>query len=151
MGLAKEVSKYITEAKALIGDVKIDHVHNDIDYYFNLTPEDISNMDKEDCVQAQYFIMQYSISVTKKMNSIKAAKEANKKEFNRALSRVYKSYDTYMGTAMIHASACSEHDHLREMDNEISKLEGLIQEYEDVPAKAEKLAQVFRDLSFSKN
>lgn len=151
MSLSRDVNEFITESKKLIGDVNIDHVHNDIDYYFNLTPEDIDKMDKEDCVKAQYFILQYSTSVTKKMNSIKAARSANQKEFNRALSKVYKSYDTFMGTAMIHASACSEYEHLKEMDNEISKLDGLIQEYEGVPEMAEKLANVFKALSFSRN
>jgi hypothetical protein len=148
MSLSKDVKEYVDEAKALIGDVKIDHVHNDIDYYFNLTPEDIDKMDKEDCVQAQYFIMQYSISITKKINSLKAANAANIKEFNRALSQVYSSYSSFIGSAMIHASACSEHAHLQTMDNEITKLEALIQEYDNVPLKAEKLAEVFRGLSF---
>ena len=150
MTLSSEVKQYVEEAKALIGDVKIDHVHNDIDYYFNLTPEDIDKMDKEDCVHAQYFIMQYSISITKTLNSLKAARSANIKDFNRALSQVYSSYSSFMGTAMIHASACSEHAHLCTMDNEITKLDALIQEYDEVPLKAEKLAEVFRGLSFCK-
>lgn len=148
MTLSQEVKQYIDEAKALIGDIKVDHVHNDIDYYFNLTPEDIAKMDKEDCVQAQYFIMQFSISLSRKLNSIRAALAANQKEFNRALSQVYNSYSSFIGTAMIHASACSEHTHLKEMDDEITKLEGLLQEYEGVSPKAEKLAEVFRGLSF---
>lgn len=151
MSLAKDVKEYVVEAKALIGDVKVDHVHNDIDYYFNLTPEDIGKMHKEDCVQAQYFIMQFSISLSRKLNSIKSNLAANQKEFNRALSKVYESYSSFLGSAMIHASACSEHAHLREMDDEITKLEGLLQEYDGVSFKSEKLAQVFRDLSFSRS
>lgn len=150
MSLVKKVKEYTEEAKALIGDVKVDHVHNDIDYYFNLTPEDMGKMDKEDCVHAQYFILQFSISITKKLNSIRASLAANQKEFNRALSQVYNSYNSFNGSAMIHASACVEHEHLRDMDNEISKLESLLQEYDGLSFKAEKLAQVFRDLSFCK-
>jgi len=34
------------------------------------------------------------------------------------------------------------------MDDEITKLEALIQEYDLIPLKAEKLAEVFRGLSF---
>lgn len=148
MKLSEEVKNYTTEAKALIGDVVIDHVHNDIAHYFNLTPEEMGKMDKEDCVQAQYFIMQYSISISKKINNVKSSLLANQKEFNRAMAKVYNDYNSFNGAAMIHASACNEHEHLREMDNEITKLEALLQEYEGLSFKSEKMVQIFRDLSF---
>ena len=148
--LVDAVKSYTDGAKALIGDIKVDHVHNDIDSYFNMTPTDLSKMSKEDCVHAQYFIMQFSISITKKLNSVKAVLAANQKEFNRAMSQVYGSYNSFSGAAMVHASACAEHEHLKIMDDEITKLEALLQEYDGLSFKAEKLAQIFRDLSFSR-
>ena len=141
---------FLKESKALIGDINVSHVQNDIDYYFNLTPEDLSEMNKEDCVQAQYFVMQFSISITKKINSIKAKLLANKKIFNKEIAKVYADYNQYSGYDNIIASACNEHERIEFMDNEINKLEALIQEYDSLSFKAEKLAQVFRDLSFCK-
>jgi len=148
MSLVTDVDSYVKKSKAVIGDFDIEHVHNDISYYFNLSPQQIEKMDKEEFIRAQYFIMQYSISITKKLNTIKSLLLANQKEFNRALSQVYNSYNSFNGSTMIHSLACSEHEHLRQMDDEITKLEALIQEYEGITFKAEKLAQIFRDLSF---
>lgn len=148
--LVNDVNDFVTRAKAMIGDLNVNHVQNDIDEYFNLTVNDLSRMSKEDCVKAQYFIMQFSISLTKKINSYKSSLFANKKEFNRALSGVYGSYSSYNGYDIILGQACGEHTHIRDMDTEITKLECLIQEFEGLSFKAEKLAQVLKDLSFCK-
>lgn len=148
--LVNEVAEYINESHALIGDINIDHVQNNIDYYFNMTPKELDNMDKEDCVYAQYFILQFSMSLTKKINRIKWKLAANEKEFSRALSTVYNNYNPFNGADVIKASACMEHTALKSLDDEILKLSSLIQEWEFVITKAEKLSAVFRDLSFSK-
>lgn len=148
--LVEEVAAYIEKSQALIGDINIEHVQNDIDHYFNLTPKDIDNMDKQECQYAQYFILQFSMSLTKKINRVKWALSANNKEFNRAIASVYNNYNSYNGQEVVKASACQEYSHLRELDDEITKLEGLIQEWEYISTKAEKLAAVFRDISFSK-
>ncbi len=146
--LVEEVNSFVEKAMPLIGDVKVEHVQNDIDKYLNFTIEDLNGMDKEDCVQAQYMIMQYSLSILKKMNKYRATLAVNKRTFNRYLSEVYNSYNTYNGYEMVLASACAEHEYLRLMDNEICKIEVLLQEFEGITQKVEKLSQVFRDLSF---
>lgn len=148
--LVNDVSDFIGKAKTMIGDLNVEHVQNDIDEYFNLTHSELSQMNKEDCIKAQYFIMQFSISLTKKINNYKSALLANKKEFNRALSSVYGSYSSYNGYDIILGQACGEHSNIRDMDTEITKLECLIQEFEGLSFKAERLAQVFKDLSFCK-
>mgnify|MGYP001244572424 CR=1 FL=1 len=149
--LKKEVADFVSESKALIGDVGVDHIHNDVSMYFNMTEADLSDLDKEGCVRAQYFILQYAISMSQKINSTRGGLMMNKKFFERALSQVYGSYNSFMGHALIVGAACAEHVHLRDIDNEIIKLEALLQEYEGLSARVDKLAQVFRDLSFSKN
>lgn len=148
--LPEEVEEFVDNAKKIIGDPDISHVQNDISYYFNLTQNDLSEMDKEDCISAQYFILQFSISLTKKLNGYKARLLANKKEFSRSFSEVYSQYDKFSGNGVIVGKACGEYPHLKSMDDEITKLESLIQEYEDISFKTEKIAQVFKDLSFCK-
>lgn len=148
--LVDTVQTFLTKSAAIIGDLNVEHVQNDISSYFNMSIDDLSKMDKEDCIHAQYFILQYSISITKKINQVKARLAANKKEFNRSFAQVYNSYNTYNGYDIILGLAISEHSHLKSMDDEITKLEALIQEYEGLGFRAEKLAQVFKDLSFCK-
>ena len=148
--LIEDVSDYVNKAMPLIGDIKVEHVQNDVDRYLNFTPEDLEKMDKQECVEAQYVILQYSLSILKKMNKYRATLSVNKRTFNRHLSQVYNSYNTYNGYDMVHATACAEHEYLRLMDNEICKIEALLQEFEGISAKVEKLSQIFRDLSFCK-
>ena len=148
--LSSQVEEFVEETNKLMGDVKVEHVLNNVDIYLNYTSEDLYKMTKQDCVHAQYFLMQYSISLSRKINVIKYKLAANKRTFDRALSQVYNSYNTYNGFDMVKGMACSEHENLRFMDNEICKLESIIQEYDGISQKVEKMAQVFRDLSFSK-
>lgn len=148
--LSSEVEKFVEETNRLIGDVKVEHVLNDVDVYLNYTSEDLYGMTKQSCVHAQYFLMQYSISLGRKINTFKYKLAANKRTFDRALSQVYNSYNTYGGFEIVKGMACSEHENLRFMDNEICKLESIITEYDGVSQKIEKMAQIFRDLSFSK-
>lgn len=148
--LVNEIDQYIRESQALIGDINVEHVQNDIDHYFNMTPKDLDAMDKEQCVYAQYFILQFSLSLTKKLNKIKWRLAANEKEFTRVIAPVYNNYNSYNGAEVVRASACLEYPNLKRLDDEILKLQSLIQEWEFIIIKAEKLSAVFRDLSFSK-
>jgi hypothetical protein len=149
--LAEEILTSVNEVKDSFGAVTVEHVQNDIGHYFNLSIDELSDMSKQDCVMAQYMILQYSLSITKKINNIKSKLIANKKEFNRAFSAVYNSYNSYNGYEIIYGLATTEHEHLKTMDTEITKLECLIQEYDTISVKAEKLSQIFRDLSFCQN
>ena len=148
--LVEEVDGYIKTSHDLIGDINVEHVHNDIDYYFNMTPKDLDGMDKEACVYAQYFILQFSLSLTKKLNKVKWRLAANEKEFTRVIAPVYNNYNSYNGADVVRASACLEYPNLKKLDDEILKLQSLIQEWEFIITKAEKLSAVFRYLSFSK-
>jgi hypothetical protein len=148
--LVKDVEDYIKTSHALIGDINVEHVHNDIEHYFNMTPKDLDGMDKGDCVYAQYFIIQFILSLTKKINRIKWMLAATEKEFARVIAPIYNNYNSYNGAEVVRASACMEYPNLKRLDDEILKLQSLIQEWESIITKAEKLSAIFRDLSFSR-
>lgn len=149
--LIDEVEKFVDNSNKIMGAVNVEHVQNDVQKYLNFTLEDLDRMSKEDCVVAQYFLMQYSTSLTKKINKIKYRLAANKKTFERLLSQVYNTYNTYNGQAIVTATACSEHAHLRQIDNENTKMEALIQDNEMVSHKLEKISEIFKNLSFCRS
>mgnify|MGYP003461790736 CR=1 FL=1 len=70
--LAEEILTSVNEVKDSFGTVTVEHVQNDIGHYFNLSIDELSDMSKQDCVIAQYMILQYSLSITKKINNIKS-------------------------------------------------------------------------------
>lgn len=148
--LVEEVTQFVAEKSNQMGTLKVNHVQNNTEKYFNLTVDELQEMNKEECITAQYLIIQYTYSITHKVNSEKFKLAANQKTFNRYLSKVYNDYSSFDGGDIVRAKACVEHEHLRLMDNEITKIQAIIQEYEGLTFKAEKLAQVFKDLSFLK-
>lgn len=149
--LSENVSEFINQTKKLAGDIDINHIYNDVSYYLNLTDKELDNFSKEDCVRAQYYIMQYASSLSRSINSIRAKHLVLKRTFDRHLSQVYGSYQNIYGYDMIRAAACSEHEELRKMDNELVKLEALILEYDQAIPKLERIAQSLKDLSFCRN
>lgn len=148
--LTESVEEYITDTKKIIGDVNVDHIQNSVDKYLNFTEEELDSLSKEECIYGQYLIMQYSVSLSRKINNLKSKLISMKRTFDRSFSGYYDNYKVF-GADLIKASACAEHVHLRSMDNEICKVESLIQEYDGIVSKLEKISQIFKDLSFCKN
>lgn len=148
--LLDDANTLVRENEALIGIAHVDHVKSKYEVYLNLTEADLSALNKEECIEAQYILLQYSISINKHVNMLKYKLNINNQLFWRALSSVYNSYDKFMGKELIIAFACGEHAHLREMHDEILKMDSLIKSMENIPEKVEKMTQILKDLSFCK-
>lgn len=148
---SESVDSYVKESKKIIGDIPVEHIQNNVDEYLNMTEEELDKLNKEACVYGQYLITQYAISLSRKLNTLKGKLSVNKRTFDRYLSKYVCDENKYFNYDTLRAKACASDSDLRCMDNEICKIESLIQEYDGIVVKLEKMSQIFRDLSFCRS
>jgi len=63
---------------------------------------------------------------------------------------VYHSYNEFLGKDLIIASAVNEYGHLKDMQDEILKLDALVGSMQGLVGQIDRLLMILRDLSFSK-
>lgn len=148
--LVEEINTIVDQHNKSIGVGEINHVLTDFEKYLNLTEVELKRMTKEDCAIGRYILMQYSMSIYKKINRLKSILSANQAVFNRAVGNVYDNYPQYMSTNLIIGHLCNNNPEMQEMQNEILKLEAMIYELDGMSDKLNTMAQTLRDLSFSK-
>lgn len=119
-------------------------------YLLGLDGESLDSLNREDCIQAQYFLQTEAISASKKFNSAKSKLDVNQILFNRAVAKHYKDYDPYLGKDLIIASICNEYDHIKSMQDVIVAATQEIKDLEITVEKLDKLSQIMKDLSFCK-
>lgn len=145
-----EVDTIIAENDAVVGICNVEHTNSDYEFYMNLTTKDIVNMSKQDCIIAQYSLTRYAIAVNKKLSIYKSQYAINRVIFTRALAKVYSSYDKFLGNELITASASNEYDYIKEMQDELLKIDTLIKSMEGLVERIDRLVMTFKDLSFTK-
>lgn len=147
----------IEDAEALItgytgenGFVEISALKSDYEKYLNMSIDELDDLTREECIRIQYVLTQYAIFTNKKLNWLQTKLKINSVLFNRSLMEVYHSYNEFMGRELIIASATKEHDYLREMQNEVIKLEGVINSLHGLVERVDRMTQIIKDLSFTK-
>lgn len=147
----------IEDAEALItgytgenGFVEISALKSDYEKYLNMSIDELDDLTREECIRIQYVLTQYAIFTNKKLNWLQTKFKINSVLFNRSLMEVYHSYNEFMGRELIIASATKEHDYLREMQNEVIKLEGVINSLHGLVERVDRMTQIIKDLSFTK-
>jgi hypothetical protein len=150
MTLTKEIEQVIAENDIMIGVAKVDHVDTDYEYYLNLPEDELRAMSKEDCIAAQYVLTRYSISIHKRINLLKSFYDANSMLFNRALIKVYHSYNEFLGKDLITASAAAEHSNIEKMQTEMVKLKAVIDSMDGVVDKVDYMVKILSNLAYTK-
>jgi len=150
VGLIEEAETLIKENEALLPIGKVDHSSSKFEYYLNMNEEELDEMDKGDCCAAQYSLTQYAITVNKSLNWIQSKLKINTLIFQRELMTVYHSYNEFLGKDLIIASAVNEYGHLKDMQDEILKLDALVGSMQGLVGQIDRLLMILRDLSFSK-
>ena len=147
-----EEAEYLIEQNIdKAGVIKVEHVNSNCEEILNMNEQHLEQMSKEDCVRAQFILIQYSMAINRHINNLKSKLEINQQIFNKALVKVWKSYDQYLGKELILASACAEYSYLNIMHNEILKLQAVIKDMDGTVERVDRLAQALKDLSFCKN
>jgi hypothetical protein len=149
--LNEEAARLIEQNTEMAGIIKVEHVNSNCEHVLNMGEQELNELTKEDCVTAQFALTQYSMSVNRHLNNLKSKLEINQHIFNRALIKVWKSYDPFIGKDLIIASACSEYSYLATMQNEILKLQAVIKDMDGIVERTDKLSQTLKDLSFCKH
>lgn len=149
--LNEEASYLIDQNIEIAGIIKVEHVNSNCEQILNMGEKDLGELSKEDCVSAQFVLTQYSMSINRHLNNLKSKLEVNQYLFNRALIKVWKSYDPYLGKDLILASACNEYSYLGIMYGEILKLQAVIKDMEGIVERTDKMSQTLKDLSFCKH
>lgn len=148
--LNEESENLIRENRAYIGIAKVDHVSSNYEKLLNYTESDLRSMSKQECIEAQYVLLQYGMSINKQINNLKSKLDNNYQIFWRAISKVYGSYDHFMGRDLIIASACNEYEYIANMHDEILKMQAILKDMDGLIERVDKIVQVFKDLSFCK-
>lgn len=146
-----EEAQYLIEQNVdTAGIIKVEHINSNCEEILNMNERHLEQMSKEDCVRAQFILIQYAMAINRHSNNLKSKLDINQQIFNKALIKVWKSYDQYLGKELILASACAEHAYLNSMHNEILKLQAVIKDMDGIVERVDKLAQTLKDLSFCK-
>lgn len=149
--LNDEAQYLIEQNTDKFGIIKVEHVNSNCEAILNMNEKDLEVMTKEDCVRAQFILVQYSMGLNRHINNLRSKLEINQQIFNKAVIKVWKSYDQYMGKDLILAAACAEYSYLNIMHNEILKLQAVIKDMDGMVERIDRLAQTLKDLSFCKN
>ena len=151
MKLVEEAESLIKENDATIGIAKIDHVNSKYEEYLNMTEGDLEDLTKVDCINIQFILTQYAISINKRFNWLTTSLAINKSVYYRALAEVWGSYsEGFMTGDLKVASADNEYPAIKEMHDEILKLTSVMESMSVVVDRVDRMIQILRDLSFNK-
>lgn len=151
MSIIEEAENLIKENDATLGVANVDHVNSKYEHYLNMTEDDLEELDKAGCVNIQYCLTQYAISVNKRLNWIQSSLSINKAIYHRAIAEVWNSYaEGYMTADLKYAYADNEYPHIKTMHDEILKLNAVAESMEGLVERVDKMIQIIRDLSFCK-
>ena len=151
MKLVEEAESLIKENDATIGIAKIDHVNSKYEEYLNMTEGDLEDLTKVDCINIQFILTQYAISINKRFNWLTTSLSINKSVYHRALAEVWGSYsEGFMTGDLKVASADNEYPAIKEMHDEILKLTSVMESMSVVVDRVDRMIQILRDLSFNK-
>ena len=148
--LIEEMDMLISGHDSANGFVEISALKSDYESYLNMSYDDLSELTREECIKIQYVLTQYAIFTNKKLNGLKTKLKINTSLFNQALMEVYHSYNEFLGRELIIASALKEHNHLKTMQSEILKLEGVVGSLDGLVERIDRMTQIVKDLSFCK-
>lgn len=149
--LIEDADTLIKENEATLGIANVDHINSKYEHYLNMTEDDLEELDKADCIAAQYILTQYAISVNKKFNKLSTDLMINKVLYNRELAKVWASYaDGYLSNEMKTASADNEYPYLREMHDEILKLTAIIDSMEGLVDRVDNMIKILKSLEYTK-
>jgi hypothetical protein len=148
--LTKDTEDLITRYSGENGFVEISALKSDYVKYLNMSIDELDDLSREECIRIQYILTQYAIFINKKLNWLQTKLKINSTLFNRSLMEVYHSYNEFMGRELIIASATREHDYLRDMQDEVIKLEGVINSLDGIVERIDRMTQIIKDLSFTK-
>lgn len=148
--LIEEMDTLVSGHDSANGFVEISALKSDYESYLNMSYDDLSELTREECVRIQYVLTQYAIFTNKKLNGLKTKLKINTSLFNQALMEVYHSYNEFLGRELIIASALKEHNHLKTMQSEILKLEGVVGSLDGLVERIDRMTQIVKDLSFCK-
>ncbi len=148
--LIEETENLITKYANENGFVEISALKSDYEKYLNMSMDELDDLSREECIRIQYILTQYSIFCNKKINWLETKLKINTTLFQRSLMEVYHSYNEFMGRELIIASATKEHNHLKNMQDEIMKLEGVLNSLDGISDKIDRMTQIIKDLSFTK-
>ena len=140
----------IKENDALLGIAPVNHVASKYEHYINMTEEDMGEMGKEECIHANFILTQYAASVNKHVNWLESKLRINVALFERELVKVYASYNEYWGKDFIIAAACNEYVYLKEMQNEIFKLQAVLSSMEGLLGRVDNMAKCMSNLAYVK-
>ena len=151
MKLVEEAEGLIKENDATIGVAKIDHVNSKYEQYLNMTEGDLEDLTKVDCINIQFILTQYAISINKRFNWLTTSLSINKSVYHRALAEVWGSYsEGFMTGDLKVASADNEYPAIKNMHDEVLKLTAVVESMSGVVERVDRMIQILRDLSFNK-
>jgi hypothetical protein len=151
MNLIKEAEALIKENEATVGIANVDHINSQYEHYLNMTEDDIDGLNKAGCIAVQYCLTQYAISINKRLNWLKGTLSINKAIYNRALAEVWDSYsEGFMTLDLKAAYADNEYPYIKNMHDEILKLNVVIDSMDGIVERVDRMIQIIRDLSFTK-
>lgn len=148
--LIKETEELILGHDGANGFVEISALKSDYESYLNMSFDELEELTRDECIRIQYVLTQYAIFTNKRLNALKVKLKINTTLFGRALMEVYHSYNEFMGRELIIASATREHEYLKNMQDEIIKLEGVVGSLDGLVERVDRMTQVIKDLSFTK-
>lgn len=152
MTMLAEAETLIKENNALIGIANVEHVQTRYEEYLNMTEEDLNDMNKGDCITAQFALTQYVISINKQINWLNSKLSINTALYNRALAEVWDSYaEGFMSNDLRAACAANEYAHIREMHDEILKLKAVIDSMDGVVERVDGMIKIIKSLEFTKS
>ena len=123
--LVEETENLIKENTAYYGIVNIEHTPQDS--FLNLTPAALEDMSKEDVLVVKFSLEQYLASIHMKSSLLITKLEINKTIFYRAIAKMRPKYaEEFLSKELLIATICNDRVEIKNMQNEILKLEGLV-------------------------
>jgi hypothetical protein len=135
--------------------IKSIHADNEIEYndYLNMDSDDLRNLTKADCINAQYFLQQYSGHLSCFLAECKTAQSLAQKELDKELAKVWKSYtgkDEYLPKEIIMANAANEHGNINDLQNHVIALNQCVNKLYGMLEQIKKMTTTLHSLSFTK-
>lgn len=122
----------------------------DYDKYINISMEDLRKIKGDEAIEIAIMLEQCSCNIQAKSNRLCARLMYVKNELNKALGRVYNTYDTYGGYDIVLGKACVEHEPIEELNKLKLSVESELEDLKYLGRHVANMADMMRQLKWRK-
>lgn len=148
--LVEETENLVKEKTAYFGIVDIEHEPNES--VLNIDPSSLEDMPKDKILVMKFALEQYLASLHMKSSLMITKLEINKAIFYRAIAyRRPKYAEEFLSKELLVATICNDRVEIKNMQNEILKLEGVVNSIMAPIPYIKGMIETLKSLAYQRN